>query len=457
MNIDRSSNGTIVHSEQMCYTFKTSENPRDFEEFRNKEESLDWVNKDYHVANWKIHPYGDNNNLPKEIQHVIQNNSDAPGELKRKTNLLWGKGPKLYKEEIVENELVRTWLEDAEVQVWLDTWDYEKYLEKCSVDFQYIEGFFTKFYLNRAFTRLGQKASIAKLEHSQLDRTRKVSKRGNKSANATHALVTDFAFETMSDLMDLSIYPLFDYKNPFKYTNALHYSNMYSFCQDYYTVPDIYGALEWIRRSNATAIILKALSKNGINPSYHIESPQAFWDLKAAALKKNCEERGTPYNDQVLIDYETNLLQGIAKVLSSAENSGKFWHTKKAFEVNGTNIIEHGWTIDRIPENVLDYITAQEKISNHASKKISGSIGLHSAIGGTGSETKVNSGGEQHYALQNYLLTQNDIPEMIVMKHLNMALKINFPNKKLKMGFYHISPKKLQDVTPSERPEAKIT
>jgi len=37
-----------------------------------------------------------------------------------------------------------------------------------------------------------------------------------------------------------------------------------------------------------------------------------------------------------------------------------------------------------------------------------------------------------------------------------MALKVNFPNKKLKMGFYHISPKKLQDVTPSERTEAKI-
>lgn len=446
----------IVQTEQMCYTFKVSENPRDFEEFRSKEESLDWVNKDYHVGDWKIHPYGDNNNLPKEIQHVIQNNSDAPGELKRKTNLLWGKGPKLYKEELKENDLVRTWVDDKDVQDWLDKWDYEKYLEKCSVDFQYLEGFFSKFFLNKGYTRAGEVGSIAKLEHSQLDRTRKVSRRTNTSAKATHALVTDFAFETMSDLMNLSIYPLFNFKNPFQYTTAIHYSNMYSFCQDYYTVPDIYGALEWIRRSNASPIILKALSKNGINPSFHIESPQAFWDLKEKQLRENCVERGVTYKNEMLIDYEQELLKGISKVLSSAENTGKFWHTKKAFEVNGTNLIAHGWSINKIEQNVIEYIQAQELISNIASKKTGGSIGLHSAIGGTGAETKVNSGGEQHYALQNYLLTQNDIPEMIVMKHINMALKINFPTKGLKMGFFHVSPKKLQDVTPSERPEAKL-
>lgn len=456
MSIERLGRDAIVQSEAMCYTYKVSENPRELNERRVDKESLDWVNKDYHVGKWKIHPYGDNNNLPKEIQRVIQNNSDAPGELKRKTNLLWGKGPQLYKEEIKDNELVRTWVEDREIKSWLSKWDYEEYLRRCSVDYQHLEGFFTKFYLNKGYTRASRQASIAKLQHSQLDRTRKVSRRSNSSAKATHALVTDFSFETMSDLLDLSIYELFDYNNPFKNKTAIHYSNMYSFCQDYYTVPDIYGALEWIRRSNASPLILKALSKNGINPSYHIESPQEFWNLKEKELRDNCTERGIAYNNAMLMDYENDLLKSVSKVLSSEENTGKFWHTKKAFIVDGTNLIEHGWTIKKIEQNVLDYIKAQELISNHSSKKISSSIGLHSAIGGGGAETKVNSGGEQHYALQNYLLTQNDIPESIVMKPMNMALKINFPDKDIKMGFYHIAPKKLQDVTPGDRPENKI-
>lgn len=457
MNIERIGRDAIVETEQMCYTFKVSENPRDFDEFRSKEESLDWVNKDVYVGDWLIHPYGDNNNLPKEIQRVIQNNSDAPGELKRKVNLLWGKGPFLYKEELKDNELVRTWVKDDDVQQWLNSWDYEEYLMKCAVDYQHLEGFFSKFHLNSGYTRAGLNAEIARLEHSQLDRTRKASKKGTTEIKATHAAVSKHAFEITSNNLDLKIYPLFDVRNPFKYKGTtLSYSNMYSFCQDYYTVPDLYGALEWIRRSNASPIILKALSKNGINPSFHIESPQAFWDLKEKQLRDNCSERNEEYRDSMLLEYENKLLQGIAKVLSSEKNTGKFWHTKKAFEVDGQNLLEHGWTINPIKQNVIEYINAQEKISNIASAKISSSIGLNSAISGTGKDTKVNSGAEQHYAVVNYLATQNDIPESIVMKHMNMALAINFAKKGLKMGFYHISPKRLEDTTPADRPENNI-
>lgn len=457
MNIERIGRDAIVEHEQMCYTFKVSENPRDFEEFQSKEESLDWVNKDIYVGDWLIHPYGDNNNLPKEIQKVIQNNSDAPGELKRKVNLLWGKGPFLYKEDLSEGELKRTWTKDNEIQEWLNSWDFEEYLMKCAVDYQHLEGFFSKFHFNQGYTRAGLKASIARLEHSQLDRTRKASRKGTSKLKATHAAVSEHSFETTSNNMNLDIYPLFNPRDPFKYkTTTLAYSNMYSFCMDYYTVPDLYGALEWIRRSNASPIILKALSKNGINPSFHIESPQSFWDLKEKDLQDNCRERGVEYKASMLRDYENLLLKGVAKVLSSEGNTGKFWHTKKGFHVEGQNLIEHGWTITPIKQNVIEYINAQEKISNIASGKISSSIGLHSAISGGGKDTKVNSGGEQHYALQNYLATQNDIPEMIVMKHLNMALKINFPDKDLKVGFYHIATKRLEDTTPKDRPENNI-
>lgn len=458
MNIERFGRDAIVETEQVCYTFKVSENPRDFEQFAVKEESLDWVNKDYYVGDWLIHPYGDNDNLPKEIQRVIQNSPIAPGELKRKVNLLWGKGPFLYKEEIKENELVREWVKDEQVQEWLNSWNYEEYLMKCAVDFQHLEGFFSKFHLNTGFTRAGLKASIGRLEHSQLDRTRKASRKTTKEIKATHVAVSKHAIEHNANAVDLKIYPLFDPRDPFKYkTTTLAYSNMYSFCQDYYTVPDLYGALEWIRRSNASAIILKALSKNGINPSFHIESPQEFWDMKEKLIKKNCEKTGEEYNYQMLLDYEQKILRGVAKVLSSEKNAGKFWHTKKAVKVDGTNLIEYGWTITPIKQNVIEYINAQEKISNIASSMINTSIGFNSAISGTGKDTKVNSGGEQHYALQNYLLTQNDIPESIVMKHINMALKINYPKKGLKMGFYHISAKRLEDTTPKDRPENQIT
>ncbi|WP_372744277.1 hypothetical protein [Lutibacter sp.] len=452
MNIEYIGKDAIVTGDNMAYTFQVSESPRDFASFRTSQDTLDWVDKDYHIGDWRIHPYGDNNNLPKEIQRVIQANSDAPGMLKRKSGLLWGKGPKLYREAIdKDNQFNKMWTEDKDVQKWLDSWDYEGYLMKSAVDFSYIEGSFSKAYINRG-VRIGKGEMVSKLEHVSVDRARLASLYENATRNPTHIVVTDFSFETLNSLLDMKVYPIFDFKNPFKYKNAIYYSNMYSFCADYYTVPDIYGTLEWIRRSNAIPLILKALSKNSINLSYHVVSPQEFWDQAEERLKNNCGERGITYNDKMLADYEQQLLKGVSKVLSSEENTGKFWHTKKSFTVDGTNLIEHGWEIKPIDQKLKDFVKAQVDISDHSSLKISTSIGVHSAISGSGEQTKVNSGSEQNNALQNYLLTQNDIPESIVMKMMNYALRVNFPEKNLKMGFYHVGVKKLQDTTPSERP-----
>ena len=444
-------NNAIVTAENVAYTFEVSESPRDFASFRTSQDTLDWVDKDYHVGNWRIHPYGDNNNLPKEIQKVVQANSDAPGMLKRKSGLLWGKGPKLYTEKVDDNnQLNKMWTENKEVQKWLDSWDYEEYLMKCCVDFSYIEGAFTKAYANRG-ARIGKQEMISKLEHISVDRARLASEYEKLQRDPSHVVVTDFSFETLNSLMDMRVYPIFDFKNPFQYKNSMYYSNMYSFCADYYTVPDIYGSLEWIRRSSAVPLILKALSKNSINVNYHVISPQLFWDDMEVKLQQNCKDRGVVYNDKMLQDYEQQLLKGISKVLASEENVGKFWHTKKGFTVEGTNLLEHGWEIKVIPQNLKDFVTAQEKISDHSSLKISTGLGIHSAIGGSGEQTKVNSGSEQNNALQNYLLTQNDIPESIVMKMMNYALRVNFPTLNLKMGFYHVGVKSQQEITPKDR------
>jgi hypothetical protein len=68
------------------------------------------------------------------------------------------------------------------------------------------------------------------------------------------------------------------------------------------------------------------------------------------------------------------------------------------------------------------------------------------------SETgKVDSGSEQVYALISYLNTGIDIQEMIICKPINYAIKANFPDKDLKIGFYHNVPEKQEDVSPGNR------
>lgn len=456
MNIEYIGEHALVSSNQTAFTYEVSDTPRDFFSLRLDNETLSWKDKDYHIGAWRIHPYGDNNNLPKDIQRIIHANSDAPGNLNKKIQLLWGKGPQLYTEEIQDlgngqTELIRKWVKDTEVQKWLESWDYEEYLMRCNVDFNHIEGTFTKFFRNRA-GRLGKVNKIAKLEHVSVNNSRLASVFTRRLKNPTHAVVTDFEFDTISDLIDLDVYPLFDYKDPFNHRVSMFYSNKYSFCMDYYTVPDIYGALEWIRRSNAIPVILKALSKNSINLKYHIISPNEFWEQEREKIETRCQKKGIPYKDSMLADYERDLLKQIAKVLSGEDNTGKFWHSKKILEVQGMNILEHGWEIKVIDQKMKDFVKSQIEISNHASQKVNTSVGVHSSLSNTGQSSKVDSGGEQYYALQNYLSTGVDIAEMIVMKPINYALMTNFPNKGLKLGFYHVGTKRLEQVTPSQRP-----
>src|SRR5690606_8613440 len=129
---------------------------------------------------------------------------------------------------------------------------------------------------------------IARLEHIQPNDARLATTKNSSSKKADTAIITDFNFQDFRKAFDYKAYPLFDYRQPFAHKRSVFYSNLYSFCTDYYTVPDLYGSLEWLRRSTAVPLIFKALSDNSLNVKYHVVSPAAFWDDKRENLKEEC-------------------------------------------------------------------------------------------------------------------------------------------------------------------------
>lgn len=449
MDIDFHNNNALVTTDDVSFIFESAENPREFDKYRTPQEGLDWTNQEYQIGDYRVFPYGCNNELPKTIKDVVQNNSIAPGILKKKTQLLWGKGPQLYKEVIEDNVLTRQWVMDVRVQNWLEGWEYIDYLTKAVVDYNNIEGIFTKFYLSKG-ARIN-KPSIGKLEHISPEEARLGTDLSTTDYKPKYCIITDWNFKRVASITDYSVYALFDYTDPFKNRNAILYSNMYSFCSDYYTVPDLYGSLEWIRRSSAIPLILKALSKNSINLKYHVISPAKFWEQVESELKEKAKNEDKAYKSKDLLKYKTDYLRKIAEVLSGAENTGKFWHSVKYLTIDGHKLIEEGWDIKEIKQNIKDFVSAQIEISNQANRMVSAGVGMHSALGGAGESGRADSGSEQLYALKNYMLTGIDIPETIVMKAINYALKINFPEKELKLGFYHLPPQKEEDVTNSKR------
>lgn len=445
-NIKFDGRNALVDTGDVAFTFESAENPREFDKYRVPQENLDWTDQEYQIGDFRVFPYGTNNDLPKTIKDIVQNNSIAPGILKKKVQLLWGKGPQLYKETIKNNVLERTWVKDTRVQEWLESWGYEDYLLKGIVDYNNIEGTFTKFHTAKGI-RINR-PSISKLEHVSAEYGRLGNQIKDLSYKPSVCIVTDWNFKRVVDVSDYKVYGLFDFLNPFKYRTSVLYSNMYSFCSDYYTVPDLYGSLEWIRRSSAIPLILKALSKNSINLKYHVVSPAKFWEKKASELK---ETHGEKYEESMLVKYKKDYLRAVAEVLSGAENTGKFWHSVKYLNVDGHKIFEEGWEIKEIKQNIKDFVESQILISDQANRMVSAGVGMHPALGGAGESGRADSGSEQLYALKNYLLTGIDIPESIVMKAINYALKINFPKKGLKLGFYHLPPEKEEDITSSKR------
>ncbi|MDC7994469.1 hypothetical protein [Altibacter sp. HG106] len=399
----------------------------------------------------QVFPFGSSDDLPREIKDVVQNNYIAPGYLKKGTGMLWGNGPKLYREEYQEDgQVKRIWVRDADIQQWMDDWDALAYIYAACVDYQYIQAVATKVFRNRG-PRIGADGFITKLEHINPNRARKARYMTSRSLKATHCVYKYNESEKAVHNKMFGIYPLFDHRNAFKYPTSVHYSNLYSFCSDYYAVPDIYGALEWIRRSTAVPMILKAFTKNSITPKYHIQSPAMFWEEKEKELQKLYASKNKTYTDNVLKEFMQGYLKKVEKVLSGVDNTGKFWHSIKYLNVDGVNLKEMGWEIKPLDQKVKDFIGAQVKVGEAANRAVGAAVGMHPALGGSGESGRSDSGSEQIYAFKNYLASGIDIEEMAVLKTINMAIKVNWPNKDLKLGFYRQQPQKEQDITPSKR------
>ena len=453
MNIEFIGRDAIIQTPDVAFTYQVSETPRDFDNLRGLSNTLDWTNHNNYLGDYIVFPFGSNNDLPHILKEIIQNNYIAPGLLKRKTELLWGMGPRLYTEVIEDNKLVRKWVDDKEAQKWLEKWDHEDYLLKSCVDYQYVQGTFTKFELNKGYN-VGA-PFINKLTNVMPDKARLAMLRANLNLNTynepSHIVVTDWRLNHLSSVTDAKVYPVFNIQAPFAKPNAIMYSNMSTFCTDYYTVPDIYGSLEWLNRSTAVPLIFKALSKNSINLKYHIVSPTAYWDKKRGDIQKNCITKRIEYKESMLQDFQKEFLQKIADVLSGDENTGKYLHTEKSFRVDQTNLIEEGWEIKVIDQNIKDFVEAQIKISERADAAVASGVSIHSVLGNMSDSGNSNSGSEQIYAVINYLNTAIDIQEMIICKPLNVALRANYPDKNLKIGFYHNVPEKQKDIAPKDR------
>ena len=407
-----------------------------------------WESDPALIMGQKIVPYGHNNDLPTVIRRIMDNSNIGPGILERKIGLQYGEGPFLYKEIIDEEDnRIRQPIKHLELESWLKTWDFDRYIEIITTEFMYTKGFYTRWYRNKG-PRIGGKGKIVKLEpvlntQARLEWPEHPEKR---LENVKHIYVGDFENNCLHS--GIAQYPTFDKRDPFKTGVSMSYHNLYSFARSFYPVPSYYGTLKWLATASEIPDIIKYLTDNGIAAAFHIHSPQGYWEDKRKQLIERFNEETDAQIDKRLKDMKEELFRAIAAALAGKENAGKFIETVDFYDGEG-NLNE--WKIEPIDQKIKDFIEAQVKVSEKADSAATSGMGLNPALANIITNNSFSGGSQQLYAAKFHVLTDVNIPERIIFEAINQAIEINWPGSDMKMGFYRKVIMKEDEVSPDKR------
>lgn len=170
--------------------------------------------KKIRVGGIDIVPMGDNNDLPGEVQRLLDRFYAGEGIMGKIAGLQWGDGPRFYNDAIdrENNRFYKEWTLDQPIEDDLSRWDYRIFMHRCLVDLVHMQGFFVKFIRNRA-PRIGGAGRLVKLEHIPYQKARLVyPKEGEEEPS--RIVIADFPYP---DYAKMEVLPVFDPHDPFRY------------------------------------------------------------------------------------------------------------------------------------------------------------------------------------------------------------------------------------------------
>lgn len=409
-------------------------------------DSQNWDGDPTNVAGVRVVPWGPDNNMPNAIRNLLEKNNLGPGILDRKTGLLYGQGPLLYRLNIVDNERVQEWLVDDEIQEWLDSWDYRKYIRDVLVEYTHMNGQFTKYYMGKG-VRIGR-PWVNRLEclHSGECRLVWPENDSRRLEDVTEYLTGDFdSYRSRSFLK----YPAFDKWHPSKFETAIKYHCMRSFGRNMYAISCFYGSVPWLENANNLPEIIRHLNENMIAAAYVVHSPQEYWTQCEQRLREMHPEWDDARVYKEIERLRDEVTKTIANVMAGQKNAGKFFSCVDFLDEFGH---VQSWKIEPIEMNIDKYIEAQAKISRIADSSTTSGFGLSPALANIIIDGKSDSGSQMLYALKIFYGADTQIPEEIALEAINDAIRINFPNKKgIFLGIYRKVINKEDNVSAPDR------
>lgn len=404
----------------------------------------DWDSEPTSIAGIRVVPWGRMNNLPNAIRSVMEQNNLGPGVLRKKIGLIYGQGAVLYRWVIENGERTQQWLEDADIQKWLDSWNYRNYIRNCLVEYTHMEGVFTK-YISGKSIRIG-KPWIAELECIPSKDIRMVWPTSDKMRleDVSQFLVGDY-----DRFKNYELYKRFDKYNPTSTEVGIDYSSMRSFGRNMYSISSFFGSIPWMNNANDLADIVNVLNHNIIGAAYMVHEPAAYWEEKRNMIRIMDETLDDSEVEKKIDQLRDDITKRIAEVMSGKRNVGKFFTC-----VDFVDELGHAqtWKIEPIEMNIDKFIEAQVNVSKIADSATTSGMGLFPSLSGIIIDGKSDSGSQMLYALKIFYGSDTQIPEEIALQGINDAIRINFPKKQgIFLGMYRQMIQKEDNVSAGDR------
>ncbi len=415
----------------------------------NAARNPNWEYAYQNVAGKRIVAYGPGNDLPVMVRDLVQDNNLAPGILQRQKGLLYGQGAFLYRHVIANGKITRQYDDDPQIEEWLRSWDAKRFIEKALVDYLHVQGFFALHILERGQrlgARLGRKPRIAKLQFIRATNARLEWAESRQLEDVQHIFVGDFENGCLTS--GVQTYPVYDPFEPGKYPVSASYNYSYSFGRGFYSTPAFMGAIRWILRGSDIPTIFRYVTDNGLNLAYHIHSPAGYWEKKRELLRMKYRQEQETEIDARLEKVKNQIMQSITEVLSGKRNAGKFFESVDFYDTD-RNLCS--WKIEAVDQKIKDFVESQLKIGEAANSAITSGMQLHPSLTNIMVNGKLASGSEMLYAHQIYKLSDVAIPEMVILDPINQAIRYNFPDTDLQLGFYHQSLMTEEQTNPEDR------
>lgn len=404
-----------------------------------------WDKDPQTVGGVNVVPWGPDDQMPRMVRDLLEKNNIGPGILARKLGLIYGQGVQLYRTRVEQNEVIQEWTQDEEIQAWLSSWDYQRYIREALTEYLHMGGHFTKYQCAKS-VRIG-KAWIHSLKCLPSADCRLVWPDPQKTPildDIREILVGD-----MERWRQLQLFPVFDKWHPTDHEAAVGYHSHRSFGRNLYAISSFHGSIPWMQDANDIAEIVRALNDNVIAAAYIVHEPEMYWRQKQQAIELDNPEWTDQQVTQKLDQLRDRVTRQIADVMAGKQNAGKFFTCVDFVDEQGHS---QSWKIEPIELNLDKYITAQKDISKMADSATTSAMGLSPALANIIIDGKSDSGSQMLYALKIFYGADTVIPEQIVLEALNDALRINFPEKKdLFLGFYHKTIQKEDNVSAGDR------